>query len=708
MKRRPDKGKTGPDPISLTGEVLDNLNRGMIRLDSNMNLTYANRTASRFLGKRHATLVGQALPSVISGPIGHTFSEAFLRALREKIVVSFEEYYPASLDLWLKVYCLPRDREIIAIFEDITSERNRLENEARNKALPRESKETSAQGISQEIEDVTGFKLMQTALRESQEKLKMALQAGKVGMFDWDMATNTISLSDELKAIYGVSPDYIGSMENWAKITPPEDISSLLDKLHQAVALQKKEVEGEYRIIHTDGNVRWMLSRGFIYYDNDRPIHMIGTAIDITETKNARDLLERINEELEERVHVHTRELEEANRMLKIQKEELQSDLEARIKMEQDLRRLTTAIDQAGEGFVLYNTNWVIEYVNPAFEGILGYTKDELIGKDVRFLTRDISTDLYPKLPFMIGSKGKTWRGRVKRKRKSGEAIEVHLTLSPVRDKDGEIIKFVSVVKDLTQEMRLQRRTAQAQKMEAIGTLAGGIAHDLRNIFTPILINSETAEQEVGKDNPAYPLLEGILEAARMGADLVKQIMTFTRQTSERKVPIDITSLVSEILTLLRSAVPKTIEIRTRTNTDDAIVEANPTQIKQVLMNLGSNAAYAMRGRHGLLEMDVACVELDNDTASMISPELSSGPYVEVAVRDTGEGIDEETLRRVFDPFFTTKQGEGTGMGLSVVQGIVKDHKGTVSVWSSPGKGSTFKVLLPKLGKESGAEIKEQ
>ncbi len=230
----------------------------------------------------------------------------------------------------------------------------------------------------------------------------------------------------------------------------------------------------------------------------------------------------------------------------------------------------------------------------------------------------------------------------------------------------------------------------------------------LRNIFTPILINSETAEQEVGKDSPAYPLLEGILEAARMGADLVKQIMTFTRQTSERKVPIDITSLVSEILTLLRSAVPKTIEIRTRTNTDDAIVEANPTQIKQVLMNLGSNAAYAMRGRHGLLEMDVACVELDNDTASMISPELSSGPYVEVAVRDTGEGIDEETLRRVFDPFFTTKQGEGTGMGLSVVQGIVKDHKGTVSVWSSPGKGSTFKVLLPKLGKESGAEIKEQ
>ena len=127
------------------------------------------------------------------------------------------------------------------------------------------------------------------------------LQAGKVGMFDWDMATNTISLSDELKAMYGVSPDYIGSMENWAKITPPEDISSLLDKLHQAVALQKKEVEGEYRIIHTDGNVRWMLSRGFIYYDNDRPIHMIGTAIDITETKNARDLLKRINEELEER-----------------------------------------------------------------------------------------------------------------------------------------------------------------------------------------------------------------------------------------------------------------------------------------------------------------------------------------------------------------------------------------------------------------------
>jgi len=208
------------------------------------------------------------------------------------------------------------------------------------------------------------------------------------------------------------------------------------------------------------------------------------------------------------------------------------------------------------------------------------------------------------------------------------------------------------------------------------------------------------AVEDVGRDSPIYPLLEEILNAARLGTDLVKQIMTFTRRTAEKKVEVDISSVVSETLSLLRSAIPRTIEIRTGIEVGNAMVQANPTQIKQVLMNLGSNASYAMRGQHGILEVDVSCVDLDKETASKISPELSSGPYVEVDVKDTGVGMDEETLQHIFEPFFTTKlYGEGTGMGLSVVQGIIKEHGGAISVWSRPGKGSAFKVLLPRLGR---------
>jgi signal transduction histidine kinase len=264
-----------------------------------------------------------------------------------------------------------------------------------------------------------------------------------------------------------------------------------------------------------------------------------------------------------------------------------------------------------------------------------------------------------------------------------------------------ELKASLALVEEVDAERRmLERHLRQSQKMEAIGTLAGGIAHDLKNIFTPILINSEMAVEDVGRDSPAYPLVKEILEAARMGTDLVKQIMTFTRQTSEEKVDVDVPSVVNETLSVLRSAIPKTIEIKTRINVRNAVVHANPTQIKQVLMNLGSNASYAMKGQHGVMEVDVSCVDLDTNSASKIAPELIPGSYVEVDVMDTGVGMDEKTIERIFEPFFTTKlHGEGTGMGLSVVQGIVRDLGGTISVWSKPGKGSSFRVLLPRTGR---------
>jgi signal transduction histidine kinase len=298
---------------------------------------------------------------------------------------------------------------------------------------------------------------------------------------------------------------------------------------------------------------------------------------------------------------------------------------------------------------------------------------------------------------------GKTWNSRQRRQKKSGEIVEMDLTVSPVHDDKGRIVNFVSVVRDVTRETALNQQIAQSQKLEAIGTLAGGIAHDLKNIFTPIVLNTEIALMDIDTDHPAYPLLEEIQEAARLGSDLTKQIVTFSRRSLKEKAPLPITPIIEESLSFLRSTLPSTITIHSRLRAGRAHVLADPTQIKQVMINLGNNAGHAMREQGGELYIELTREILGAKTASEISPDLSPGHYVRIVVRDTGEGMDEKTMQRIFDPFFTTKaKSEGTGMGLSVVHGIVRDHRGAITVRSTPGKGSSFTVFLPRLKSPGG------
>lgn len=646
------------------------------------------------------------------------------------------------------------------------------------------------------FQDITERMRMKLALRESREEIGLAQKAGHIGFFDWDPATGTGHLSAEMKSFLGLPPDYPINLEYWEKVTPREDIKEVLGALEKAAAGKCKDAESEYRVFRPDGEARWISIRGKIQYDaSGKPVRVSGTAIDITDLKNAQKTLRTLNEELERKVAEETGTLAQTARSLKNQKELLQAiidsipvivtlwktprellmvnkeferlsgwsreeatrmdilaasfpdpvyrkdvrkrvatatpgwgefvwtirsgrkltiswaavdlsngsrvgigiDITDRRKMEKDLQRLATAIEQAGEGIVLFNAQWAIEYVNPAYEKLSGYPREELIGRSASFLSDHIVDGFQPEAPQQAASRGEVWSGHARRKKKSGEIIELYLTVSPVRDGAGGIVNYVAVAKDVSQELELQQMVIQSQKMEAIGSVAGGIAHDLKNIFTPILINSEIALEDTGRDDPERPLLEEILASARMGEALVKQIMTFARRTPAKKVPSDVAALVSEALALIRSTIPETIDIQYRSPARKLEVQADPTQIKQVLMNLGSNAAHAMKDHGGLLEVDVSCVDLDRDTASRISPDLVSGPYVEIDVKDTGEGMDEETRQHIFDPFFTTKgHGEGTGLGLAVVQGIVKGHQGAVSVWSRPGKGSVFKVLLPK------------
>ncbi len=268
---------------------------------------------------------------------------------------------------------------------------------------------------------------------------------------------------------------------------------------------------------------------------------------------------------------------------------------------------------------------------------------------------------------------------------------------------------FMIQIQDITEHRRAEetlhqheRMLRQAQKMEAIGTLAGGIAHDFNNILTPIIGYAEMAMLTAGPDDPIQPNLEEVLKASHRAKELVKQILAFSRQTEHEVKPIRLIPLVKEVIQLLRGSVPPSIELQTQIQIERDIVKADPTQMHQVIMNLCTNALHAMKDKGGILEIGMRPVNVDSRTRGALA-RLRFGAYLEITVRDTGHGMDRAVMDRIFEPFFTTKRsGEGTGMGLSVVHGIISSLQGIITVESEVGKGATFHLFLPLI--EQAAE----
>ncbi len=360
-------------------------------------------------------------------------------------------------------------------------------------------------------------------------------------------------------------------------------------------------------------------------------------------------------------------------------------DITERYRSEIELRKseekYRLVVENASEA-IFIEQDGKIKFCNPKTLEICGYTKDEL--QQMPWTSLKVAQD------FPIGTSSNS-AYRILTKQKIEKWIDVN-QVNIEYDNQSAALNFV---RDITEQKLLEDRLKMSQKLEAIGTLAGGIAHDFNNILSPILGYTELVMEGMPKNSHDYNNLVQVYQAANRAKDLVLQILTFSRQSDQEPRPLRIQLIVHEALKLLRAAIPSTIKFKININSKCAPVNADPTQIHQIVMNLCTNAYHAMMTKGGVIGISLDEIYINKEDAVDYKG-INSGPFICLSVSDTGHGMDTTVLPRIFEPFFTTKEkGLGTGMGLAVVHGIVKNHKGHIDVYSEVGKGSTFKVYLP-------------
>ncbi len=368
-------------------------------------------------------------------------------------------------------------------------------------------------------------------------------------------------------------------------------------------------------------------------------------------------------------------------------------DITEQKRMEAERQRLTIAVEQAAESIVITDTTGTICYVNPAFERVTGYAQAEALGQNFALLKEGEDYPFYQQIWNRL-QKGEVWTGRLRPRRKDGTPYEEEATFSPVRNTSGQIVNYVAVLRDVTQEISLEAQLRQVQKLEAIGQLAGGIAHDFNNLLTGILGYANLLKLNAQLQDMVFHAADVIEKAAERGAQLTSQLLGFARQGKHQNVPVDLHSTIQEVIALLSRTVDKKIKFTQRLQAHGVFVQGDPAQLQQVIFNLALNARDAMP-EGGEMSFATEVVTLD-EAYCRHHMGATPGHYLLLSVTDTGVGIPKMIQDRIFEPFFTTKpSGKGTGMGLAMVYGIVKNHGGTIRVYSEEGQGTTFKVYLP-------------
>jgi PAS domain S-box-containing protein len=415
--------------------------------------------------------------------------------------------------------------------------------------------------------------------------------------------------------------------------------------------------------------------------------------------REARDLEKIYGEKLEQKVKDRTQKLQIKNEEQESTLQNLKQQILERQKAENSLRESEDrfkALHNASFGGIAIHDKGIILDCNKGLSKMTGYSVTELIGMDGLLLIAEKSRNSV--MNNILSGYEKPYEETGLRKNGEEFPIRIEAQGIPYKSKNVRVVEFRDITEQKLAEAeqeKLKSQLIQAHKMESIGTLTGGIAHDFNNIMGIIVGNTELALEDVPESNRAYSNLEEIKTASRRAANILKQLLSFTRITDQKLQPIEIASVIKDAVKFLRSTIPSTIDIEQDICVTDETILADPTQISQIMMNLCINASHAMEQIGGKLTITVENVLLD-DSSAKDYPDLKNGKYVKVVVSDTGPGIDPKIIDRIFDPYFTTKGiGKGSGMGLAIVHGIVKNHNGSIKVGSTLGKGTKFSILFP-------------
>ncbi len=410
------------------------------------------------------------------------------------------------------------------------------------------------------------------------------------------------------------------------------------------------------------------------------------------------------------RISYAKRILKQQANELEVNRDRLEEVVEERTnELSQSEKKYRALFENEQDAIIIYDPKtMIISDANPAMSEIYGYSHEELVGMDCLELSAEVQKSIKT-----ASKASKSGQFSVKlrwHKKKDGTVFPLELVVYSI-ELSGKLVGF-TVIKDLTEQKKAQKekknlenRLNQAQKMEAIGTLAGGIAHDFNNILGAILGYAEMARDDCPSGTTVVKDLDKVLEASNRAKDLVTQILAFSRQGDAERIPVQPTSIVGEAIKMLRPSLPATIEINQDITSTTSLVLADPTQIHQILMNLCTNAFHAMEETGG--KLDIALKETHLGTEDLVyEPDVEPGTFIQLSVCDSGPGISPTTKERIFDPYFTTKEnGKGTGMGLSIVHGIVKSYGGYISLYSELGEGTVFHVYLPVIEEDALPEI---
>ncbi len=537
------------------------------------------------------------------------------------------------------------------------------------------------------LPDITQLRQAEMALWESETRFQMISEnTGDLIILSNGLG-KTIFANSALTRLLGLQAEELQGRPITEIIHPK--YRSALSRLWNRILAGKNVAPQETILVRRDGShLAAEISCFAVAQENSEPY--LGAILrDISARKEAEHELEQYRDSLEKLVGERTSELTQANARLQ---QTITSQELAEERLSQEKNTLEAVFSAMSDGLSVHDRDFKILFQNAVLTKRYGDCTGQLChaayhGRETPCENCGLLSCIKDGAPHWFEMSATTEQ----------ENLFFELGMSPVHDSKGAIIAAVEVSRDITEQKRLADQLLQAQKMEAIGTLAGGIAHDFNNILTAILGYAELSKFEADPDSELSQNLAEIINASRRASDLIRQILTFSRRAEFKKQPLQIHSVVKEALKLIRGTIPSTIDIRPEIAGDCGTILADVTQIHQVIMNLCTNAYHAMQKQGGILIVRLRNTTISGETSDQPTG-LAPGNYVRLTVSDTGHGMDETTLDRVFDPYFTTKkQGEGTGLGLATVHGIVENHGGVISVKSALNEGTTFDIYFPQV-----------